>query len=150
MGGPLSRQRVEAVAPIAGPVQHVPTLTARRRRHPLVAVASLVGRVLWRYRAELTVLTAPVLTWVLLARLLPRWAALAVFVALVVAVAWGERRTQLVWRWVRGAWFRRKWDRACRLANLHNLDERTPTVAKLGLGSVGERFIGAAAWRVVR
>jgi DNA segregation ATPase FtsK/SpoIIIE-like protein len=96
--------------------------------------------VLWRYRVELTVLAMPVLVWVLLARLLPPLLALVVFIALVVAVSWGELHSRAVWRWVRGAWFRRKWDRACRLAGLHNLDERTPTVAGLELGAVGERF----------
>ena len=141
MRGPLSCQRVEAVAPVAGPIQHIPTLsTRRRRRHPLVAVGSLAGRVAWRYRVELALVAGPLVLWALLTRLLPDLAALVVFVVVVVAVGWWQRRSGAVWRWLRAAWFRRMWDRACRLAHLHNLDERTPSVRGLTFGAVGERF----------
>jgi hypothetical protein len=93
---------------------------------------------LWRREICCLLLLAVMAGWVWAAH--GRWAALgavAAAIAVCAAVPFVRRR---LGRWLAGGRLRRRWDTACRFAELATINDRVPRITKIGWVPAGERL----------
>jgi hypothetical protein len=100
----------------------------------------IAGRLLWRFRRELTVATVPTLLLGWLGEMLVPVAAMGVWLALFAAIVALDWRYRVVGGWLARGRLRRRWDRACRMLWLSNLNDHTPHIRRLSTVPAGHRL----------
>jgi hypothetical protein len=135
--GPVGRASTTLVPPIGRPVGHVPTATDGHTG-PFRALV-VIGRLVWRFRRELTVVVpTSLLGW--LGEVLTPVAATSVWLVLIAAMVVLDRRYRVVAGWLARGRLRRQWDRACRMLWLSNLNDHTPRIRRLSMVPAGHRL----------
>jgi hypothetical protein len=120
------------------PAVQRPAVPIRAEYSPAARFTVYVLRPAWLWRRELAcVLLLSVLAgWVGAAH--GRWAALAVVVGLVAVVLAVPVVRRLVGRWLAGGRLRRRWDAACRFADLATINDRIPRITRVRWVPAGE------------
>jgi hypothetical protein len=136
--GPVGRASTTLVPPIGRPVGHVPTATDGHTG--LFRALIIIGRLVWRFRRELAVTIVQVLLLGWLSHVLAPVAATSVWLALIGAVLALDCRHRLVGGWLARGRLRRRWDRACRMLWLNNLNDHTPRIRRLSTVPAGHRL----------
>lgn len=135
-GGPQTPGRPVGLPPA---VQR-PAVPIRAESSPASRFTVYVLRPAWLWRRELccVLLLAVMAGWVRAAH--GRWAALGVVAAvIVVCVAVPVVRRRLG-QWLSGGRLRRRWDAACRFAELATINDRIPRITKVCWVPAGERL----------
>jgi hypothetical protein len=130
--GPVGRASTTLVPPIGRLIGHVPTATDGHTGAFRVLV--IAGRLMWRFRHELAVTVVPVLLLGWLAQVLAPVAASSVWLVLIGLGVLLDWRYRIVGGWLSRGRLRRRWDRACRLLWLNNLNDHAPHIRRLSTG----------------
>jgi hypothetical protein len=136
--GPVGRASTTLVPPIGRPVGHVPTATDGHTGPLRVLV--IASRLVWRFRRELITAAVPTLLLGWLGEVLTPVAVMTVWLVLIgvaVALNW---RYRVIGGWLARGRLRRRWDRACRMLWLSNLNDHTPRIRRLTTVPAGYRL----------
>ncbi len=138
MGGVADFHRVKTPTPLEFPP---PTTRPAAKPTGWDRLILYVGRPLWGFRVELTVLLLGWWCWVWLAVQLGRVPALVVLAAVVGGLLAVPAVRQGVWKLAHRARVRRRWAAACRYAGLATTSDRIPRIVKHGLIPAGDRLL---------
>jgi hypothetical protein len=135
-GGPQTPGRPVGLPPA---VQR-PAVPIRAEYSPAARLTVYLLRPAWLWRRELSclLLLTVMAGWVWAGH--GRWAALAAVVGLIAVCLAVPVLRRRVGRWLSGGRLRRRWDAACRFAELATINDRIPRITKVRWVPAGERL----------